>query len=170
MREKKLFGSDVIKILMKVKIVRRLYPEDILKIEKKLERKTGMTFEEFEEKFNKGARTGEYWHLYVGWAKIHRAYKVYEEEGEVDITQKKALNITIKELLKILTEKKIELIDEIRKGANSISNLARRVKRDVTNVHRDLKILEKYGIIRLEKDGKRLRPKLLVKQIILEFT
>ncbi|RLE51480.1 MAG: hypothetical protein DRJ21_00090 [Candidatus Methanomethylicota archaeon] len=159
----------MIKIMMKIKVIKRLTPEDLIRIERRLERKMGMTFEEFEEEFTKSRKWKDLLRLYLEWAKVHHAYKAYEEEGEVDLIQKRVLNISINELLKIITMKKIEILNEIAKGVDSISDLARKVNRDITNVYRDLKILEKYGIIRLERDGKKLKPRILVKQIILEF-
>jgi predicted transcriptional regulator len=52
-----------------------------------------------------------------------------------------------------------------RHNANSINELASRIGRDVKNVYNDLKILESLGLIELVKNGRRMIPDLLVKEI-----
>jgi len=52
-----------------------------------------------------------------------------------------------KEMLKFLSKKKIELMQEIRGHPNSISRIARALRRERTAVYRDIKILEEYGLV-----------------------
>jgi predicted transcriptional regulator len=65
-----------------------------------------------------------------------------------------------------LTPKRLELLDQMsRHNANSINELASRIGRDVKNVYNDLKVLESFRLIELVKDGRRMIPGLLVKEI-----
>lgn len=58
-----------------------------------------------------------------------------------------------REIAQIFTRERLRLIRLIREQAfASISELARQVKRDVSRVKKDLKILEKHGLIHLSRD------------------
>ncbi len=46
-------------------------------------------------------------------------------------------------------------------------SLAKLVKRDLTAVERDLKILEGFGIVKLEKEGKTVKPSVEKELLIL---
>jgi predicted transcriptional regulator len=52
-----------------------------------------------------------------------------------------------------------------RHRADSINELATKAERDVKNIYNDLKTLESLGFVRLVKEGRRLVPDLLVKEI-----
>ena len=47
----------------------------------------------------------------------------------------------------------------------SINELALNIGRDVKNVYNDLKVLESLDMVNLAKNGRRLIPELLVKEI-----
>jgi len=154
-------------IEMQIKIARRLTPEEILEMEKQIESSIDFDIRRIEIKSNEDIK--KKWPIYTKWASLHYAYKAYEEEGENYYICEENFTLPLKELLKILTEKKIQLINEIAKGVESISDLARKVKRDVTNVYRDLKVLEKLKIIKLEKAGKNVIPKIVAEKITVEL-
>ena len=62
-------------------------------------------------------------------------------------------------LRKILTEKRIELIQFLMNNeVNSTSELSENLGRGVKEVSKDLNLLEKYGIIKLEKEGRSKKP------------
>lgn len=59
------------------------------------------------------------------------------------------------ELAKIFTEKRQELIKEVRKNPpRSITDLAENLSRGKSEVHSDLKLLEKHGIIFSKMKGR----------------
>ncbi|MCS7386564.1 MAG: ArsR family transcriptional regulator [archaeon GB-1867-005] len=152
---------------MRVKLTRILSPEELLKMEKNLEAKYGVAFRELVNQYLRGGKRNS---IYSKWAKLHYAYMAYEEEGELNFTFDEYVHAPISKLMKIFTEKKIRILMEIARGVESISDLARKVGRDVTNVYRDLKILEKHKIVKLEKAGKRVIPRIAVEKLTIEFT
>ena len=52
-------------------------------------------------------------------------------------------------LLHVLTEKRVLLLRQLKKTPGSISDLARQVKRDRSAVTRDIKVLERFGVIQV---------------------
>jgi len=150
---------------MRVKITRILSPEELLRMEKRLESKYGVAFEKLVDQQAKKKRDV----IYSKWAALHYAYKAYEEEGELNFTFDEYTHMPISKLMKLFTDKKVRIIREVARGVESISDLARRVRRDVSNVYRDLKVLEEHKIVRLEKAGKRIIPRLAVEKLTIEF-
>lgn len=74
------------------------------------------------------------------------------------------------DFLDVFTRKRIELIKAImNKEPNSIRDLAKQVSRNVKNVFDDLQILNESKIIRFEVDGRRKKPIVSKKTIILRF-
>ncbi|MFB6209303.1 MAG: hypothetical protein ABEJ56_04175 [Candidatus Nanohaloarchaea archaeon] len=62
---------------------------------------------------------------------------------------------------RVATEKRIEMIEELRDNRfESQKQLAEQLGRDVKNVHQDLEILRKSGVIEMEKNGRKLAPRL----------
>ena len=101
---------------------------------------------------------------------LKRANRAYEEGGEVYHTEEEATEISLKRFRKILTNKRLNLLKELNSSQfNSISELSRHLKRDIKNIHSDLKILESFNLIKLEKRGKNIIPKTIVETITLEF-
>ena len=101
---------------------------------------------------------------------LKRANKAYEEGGEVYHTEEEATEISLKRFRNILTHKRLSLLKELNNNQfNSISELSRHLKRDIKNIHSDLKILENFNLIKLEKRGKNVVPKTIVETITLEF-
>ena len=74
------------------------------------------------------------------------------------------------ELAKIFTEKRQELIREVKNNPpESISQLAENLDRGKSEVHSDLKLLEKHGIMFFEKDGNAKKPYIPYSEIKVEF-
>ena len=53
----------------------------------------------------------------------------------------------IESLLHVLTEKRVVLLKEIKAAPSSISDLAKRLKRDRSAVTRDVQLLERFGVV-----------------------
>ncbi len=72
--------------------------------------------------------------------------------------------------LEMLTEKRIELMMAImRYQPSSIRELAEEIDRDIKNVFNDLKILEKLDFIDFVCEGKRKKPIIKKKKIIIKL-
>jgi predicted transcriptional regulator len=101
---------------------------------------------------------------------LKRADRAYEEGGEVYHSEEEATEISLKKFRNILTHKRLNLLKELNNNQfNSISELSRHLKRDIKNIHSDLKILENFNLVKLEKRGKNVVPKTIVETITLEF-
>jgi predicted transcriptional regulator len=73
---------------------------------------------------------------------------------------------SIEELNKLLSPKKIQILNFLKENkVSSINELARKLGRDYKNVYTDLKLFEKLGIIRFEKENGKLIPKVLYDEI-----
>jgi hypothetical protein len=154
-------GSPVL-----LKISRELTSEEVLERIKAFERDFGMSFEEFEELFRRrkmGARSAK---AYSEWAELVDSYNGYIEDGELDYTAEEIKNFT-PEQTALLTPKRIELLCQLAVlRVDSINDLAQKVKRDVKNVYEDLKVLNKFGFVRLNRRKRRaLIPETPVKEI-----
>jgi predicted transcriptional regulator len=55
----------------------------------------------------------------------------------------------IESLLKVLTEKRVLLLRQVKETPASISTLAKKLKRDRSAVTRDVQILERFGVVRV---------------------
>lgn len=78
---------------------------------------------------------------------------------------------TVGELRKILTDRRIELLRELRDidgAAESISALAEDLDRDYRTVHDDVTLLEEYGLLFVADEGQSKRPCLPYKRIHLD--
>ncbi len=77
-------------------------------------------------------------------------------------------------MVRVMSKGRIELIEAIRKHKpDSIYELAQTLKRDVANVHRDVKALAEIGMLSLEESAtserERLRPVMLFDKIVWEW-
>ncbi len=78
---------------------------------------------------------------------------------------------SLEELNKVLTPKRLELINAVRRYApDSVKELASIVNRDLRNVYRDLKILQAGGFIKLYKTGKKVKPIVDYDEIVIKLT
>jgi len=57
----------------------------------------------------------------------------------------------------------------VEKKPQSLYRLAKLLKRDYANVYKDVKTLVAMGVIRLEKDGKKIKPIPLYEKIAFDF-
>lgn len=103
-------------------------------------------------------------------SRLEKLYFMYEEEGD------EALRGTIREeipadVVHRLTSKRMrELIDLLaRSKGESITSIASALGRSVPNVYRDLKLLEKFRLVRFEERGRERIPALTLKRLILSF-
>jgi len=96
-------------------------------------------------------------------------FRAYEEGEGAEMLSDETMS-SIELLRKTLTQKRLSLLDQISRGVDSISELARRTgSRDIKNVYSDLQILRRAGFITLEKSGRKVVPKLLVSSVRIEF-
>ena len=89
----------------------------------------------------------------AGWAKRARARAQAMDEGRsfpasVGITFESAA-----EMAKLLTPKRIQLVEHVRKSPGFLRDVAATVGRDERAVSRDIAALSKYGIVRSEWVG-----------------
>ena len=76
--------------------------------------------------------------------------------------------LTDEEITQIITKKRLELIETIKKKKPAtINKLAEMVKRRVEAVDRDIKLLEEFELISLERHGREVTPKIIKEAIIL---
>ncbi|MBR9682316.1 MAG: hypothetical protein GOV02_01450 [Candidatus Aenigmarchaeota archaeon] len=85
------------------------------------------------------------------WTRLNRVYKEYEESGEFDLSEEKIFKIKINELRRLITPERLILLETIKYNTfESITEIARKLNRDIKNVYDDLKIFENFGLIRFE--------------------
>ncbi len=67
---------------------------------------------------------------------------------------------------KVLTPQRLRLLRTLRRReVESIRELAELLRRPIESVSRDLKLLETYGFVRLERNGRSKRPQ-VIKELI----
>jgi predicted transcriptional regulator len=150
---------------MQLRIVRRIPMDEVSQRVADIEAKYGGNLEEIPDRFAEGHHDRVAFEDYVEWLGMEHALRAYREGEDFDYFTEDILELGEDELSK-LTPRRMELMDQMsRHRANSINELAIRVERDVKNVYNDLKTLERLGFVRLVKEGRRLVPDLLVKEI-----
>lgn len=78
------------------------------------------------------------------------------------------LSLQDREISKLFTKKRIELMNTISYGRlESVSELSEKVGRQLSAVERDLKILNDFGIVELEKKGRIVKPVIKANVLIL---
>jgi hypothetical protein len=151
---------------MLIRIIRNLTSEEIEEKIKKFEKEFGMSFEKFEELFLGQKLDTKHARIYFEWAELVDSYKGYIEEGTLDYTVEEIKDFK-PEQAALLTPKRIELLYKLAVlRVESINDLAQKVRRNVKNVYGDLKVLSKFGFVRLNKRrGRNIVPETLVKEI-----
>jgi len=87
---------------------------------------------------------------------------------KIDLPNKALICLDIETTLSIFTKKRLELIDCINNyNPKSVQQLADLTKRMKQAVDRDLKILEKYEVVELIKEGRNVIP--VVKREVILF-
>jgi len=147
---------------MIIKIRRKLLPEEMLDRIRKIEEKYGKV-----GKLEKAVRkSSAMFDIYMELISLKNAYMEYEEDGETFyLFEEKISNKTARRLL---STKMINILEEISNGVDSISDLARKIRRSVSNVDKDLKFLEKNKIIGFWRRGRKKIPYLLLKEIVIQ--
>ncbi len=93
-----------------------------------------------------------------------------DEEGEVEYVEEVEVAYDPSTHRRLFSHSIVELLAALALGeAESISRLARMLGRDVGNVYRDLKWLEKQGFVELRRSGRRVKPILLVSEYTLRL-
>ena len=69
----------------------------------------------------------------------------------------------------LFAEGRLELLRQISRSAGTVGELARSVHRKVPSVSRDLRVLEKHGLIRFRTEGKRKYPELLRHFVVISL-
>jgi hypothetical protein len=151
---------------MLLKIVRNLTSEEILERIRKFEKEFGISFEKFEELFLGQRLDAKLARAYFEWAELVDSYKGYVEEGAVDYVVEEIKDFK-PEQAALLTPKRMELLHQLATlRVESINDLAKKVRRNVKNVYQDLKVLSKFGFVKLNKRrGRAIIPETLVKEI-----
>ncbi len=89
---------------------------------------------------------------------------------ELDVPDEALVFLDLHTLLQVVTEKRVEIIEIISKHRpHSIQQIADLTDRQKQAVDRDIKILEKYGIIELIPAGRDKIPKLLKKIVVFNL-
>jgi predicted transcriptional regulator len=55
----------------------------------------------------------------------------------------------VESLLHVLTEKRVQLLKQVKETPTSISVLAKKLKRDRSAVTRDVQVLERFGVVQV---------------------
>ncbi|MEM0007149.1 MAG: ArsR family transcriptional regulator [Candidatus Bathyarchaeia archaeon] len=151
---------------MLIRIVRNLTPEEVAERVKNFEHEFGMSFEKFEELFLKGRLNTKFARAFFEWAELIDSYKGYLEEGTLDYAVEEVKELKLDQVA-TLTPKRMELLCQLATlRVESISDLAKKLRRNVKNVYQDLQVLRKMGFVKLsKKKGKAVIPETLVKEI-----
>ncbi|RJS80257.1 ArsR family transcriptional regulator [Candidatus Bathyarchaeota archaeon] len=154
-------------MLMLVRVVRDLTPEEVEEKIKEFERKFNMKFDEFEELFLEKRLNDELADIYFEWAELVDTYKGYVEDGQLDYTIEEIRNFKPEEI-SLLTPKRIQLLYQLANlRVESINDLARKTRRNVKNIYQDLKILSKLGFVKFRKNkGRNITPEVIAKEVI----
>lgn len=151
---------------MLIKIVRELTPEEVRERIKSFEKNFGMNFERFEEAFFRKKLSGKFAKAYFEWAELVDSYRGYVEEGQLDYITEEIRELK-PEQAALLTPKRIELLHKLAAlRVDSINDFAQKIGRNVKNVYEDLKVLSRFGFVKLSKrKGKALVPETPIKEI-----
>lgn len=92
-------------------------------------------------------------------------------EDTVKVPDNALIFLNYEDLLEIFTKKRLELIKLInRVKPKSLQQLADLTNRKKQAVNRDLKILERHEVLKLEKEGRNVIPKINKKLILFPLT
>ena len=158
-----LFG---VQVSMLVRIVRQLLLEEVQNRIRKYENEYRMTFDKFEELLFENKGDHDFLAAYYEWARLVDAYRGYVESGELDYVVEEVRDLNPKEMA-LLSPKRLELLYSLGNlRIQSINDLAQKTRRNVKNVHEDLKTLASLDLVMFKKQGKRnMVPETLVEEI-----
>ncbi len=150
---------------MQIRIVRRIPLTEVIERVDHYQKYFDKSLDEVSNQISNNSFDQETFDLYVEWMAMEHALGAYVEGEAFDYITEDILDMDIEDLSK-LTPKRLELLDQMsRHNAESINELALNIGRDVKNVYNDLKVLESLDMVNLAKNGRRLIPELLVKEI-----
>ena len=150
---------------MQLRIVRRIPLTEVTNRVEQYEKQFGASLDDVSNQFAEKAFNYEAFDDYVKWMAMEHALGAYVEGEAFDYLTEDILDLGPQDLSK-LTPKRLELLDQMsRHNVDSINKLASSIGRDVKNVYNDLKTLESLGLIALTREGNRMTPDLLVKEI-----
>jgi ribosomal protein L29 len=151
---------------MLVRIVRNLTINEIEERIRRFEREAGISFEKFEELFLGQKLNAKQVRVYFEWAELVDSFRGYVEEGTLDYSVEEIKDFK-PEQAALLTAKRIDLLYKLATlRVESINDLAHKVRRDVKNVYLDLRVLNRFGFVRLNRRKVRtVVPETLVKEI-----
>ena len=94
------------------------------------------------------------------FGELTRKYLEKAFEGKLNETETiDEVFLTVEELGRILTPRRIEFLQKIRElKPSSIKELAEKIGRDFKNVYNDLKVLHGAGFVEFEENGKSRKP------------
>ena len=152
---------------MQLRIVRRVPLPEVSRRVSELEEKYGGGIEEIPDAIAGGGMDREAFEDYVEWLGMAHALRAYREGEDFDYFTDEVVELGREEASK-LTPRRMELLDQLsRHRVVSINDLAGKIGRDVKNVYYDLKALEGLGFVRLEREGRRTVPELLVQEVTI---
>src|SRR3989338_6113523 len=99
-------------------------------------------------------------------------YKLGPISGKFEISEPSTIVFKAQKTVwsRVLTPRKLELVRLIRqKQPRNLSELATFAGRKIGNVHRDLKVLEHFNIVKLEKRGRETVPLAKAEEIVISF-
>lgn len=98
-----------------------------------------------------------------------KAYLNYLIEEEPEIKGGQVVFVMEKdELTRVVTKRRLEILDIINEQRPAtVKELSMLAKREISAVDRDLKILERYSLVKLERKGREVTPKIMKKAIVL---
>jgi len=151
---------------MRVLVRRRLTIDEIMQKIRAYREKYGSIDAVRSRAYSEGIKS-KIWDIYAEWYALQSAYQSYEEDGEFFYVVEEEISPDIAR--RILSPKMVELVRQIAIGVDSISDLARKLGRSVSNVYKDLRFLADIGIVELYPIGRRKKPYLLAEEIVVEF-
>ena len=138
---------------MKIKLTSAIQIDELNKRISKLSKNKNKTFED-----------------QLQLSKLKQLQKEYEYSGELFHTAETDTNFDIIKFKKVLTSQRLQLLSTIKnKHFASIGSLASYVNRDIKNIYDDLKILEQFALVKLNKSSKSTTIVLNVEKIILDI-
>jgi len=153
-------------VSVSIRINKTFEPDELLEIIKKLR----ALISKSERKTSAFVNDSKLRHLHTLLQQLEHAYNEYEEEGEVDYIDENEYIIPAKDLYKLLSPKRLELLFTLAKEEYiSISELSRVLKRNIKNIYTDLKFFEQYGLVKLVKRHKSVQPKLIAREIVIHL-
>ncbi len=99
-----------------------------------------------------------------------REIELSEEEGELEYIEEIEVKFDPSKHWKLFSKEITKLLDYLsHREYESISELSRDLNRNVANVYKDLKWLENMGFVALIREGRNVKPRLLVLEYGIRF-